>query len=299
MSIAYGFCLGDESTVYTAEDFSAAFRAIVGDGVTHYGQRFSVLPNGFTLVVGTGFGFADGRWVTSDEPMRLTVKPPDGREDRTDALCLRVDYGGRKASVEILTGVDADAILADPSILHQGESFLVVLYFIRVRRGATYIDASDITDARENPVLCGDIQTLARLTAGTHRVYCYLTDGLDKEISALEDAADAIEEKADQKIHALELEINNAGAANTLGTLETARREPMPDGEWLLCDGSAVPKGYASLSAMVDGVLPNISRMGDRYTTWIYAGPRDYAPVAFIPAGSDGLITKDGYRFVS
>ena len=272
MGLTYGFCLGDDSAQYTADAFSRAFRAITGDGVTSHGRRFAASPNGFTLTVGTGYGFVDGRYVQNTEPLRLTVQPPGSRADRTDALCLRVDHDRRKASVEIVEGMDAAAIRADPSLLRQGDAVSVVLYFIRVRRGATYIDAADITDVRAESGLCDAVHTLSALTARAAHVHAYFTSDIGAKFDALEQAVTSLAEAADAKVQALERQIAGAGAAYIPGDLTTARTPPTPANEWLLCDGGPVPDAYPLLTLLLTGTLPDISRAADRYKTYIYGG---------------------------
>lgn len=297
LGLSYGFCLGSEDSEYTSAEFSDAFRALSGDGVTPYGKRFAILPNGFTLTVSAGYGFAAGRYFQNDEPLRLTVAPPKNNADRTDAVLLRVDYAGRKASIEILSDVKPEALREDPSLIRNNETYSTVLYFIRVRRGATYVDAGDITDIRADRTLCGSVQPLSSLTAGVLDVYNYFTGGIDEKLDALDATVDRLTAKTDAAMQALEQRIRNVGASNTLGSLETTRRAPTPHEEWLLCDGTAVPKVYRALSKILDGRLPDISEDGDRYATWIYAGPRDYSYVLFVPSGADRLITKDGKAF--
>lgn len=297
MSLSYGFCLGSDATEYTSSDFCDAFQNISGDGVVNQGKRFSVSTNGFALNVGTGFAFADGHYLINNEPVQLRVKTPDKNNDRTDALVVCVDYTQRKAYLEILSGVNEEEITANPSSLRNDDTYSIVLYFIRVRRGATYIDTSDIVDARSGKELCGTVYQLSALTDGTLRVYNYFQFAFDEEVEKLNDYVENIASATDAATDALEQKIINLGTSNTIGTLETARTRPLPVGEWLLCDGSKIQRGYWELSEMVNGHLPDISKPGDRYSTWIYAGERDFNPIVFVPLGASRLITKDGNVF--
>lgn len=132
MSLTYGFTLGG---LTTSKDFSDALHALVGDGITPEGGRFSLTINGFTATLTSGCAFAAGRWLENDEPLPVAVQPPSNTEDRTDALVVRVDYEARTARLEVLIDVDPDVLRADPAPLRNNKEYNIFLYFIRVRRG--------------------------------------------------------------------------------------------------------------------------------------------------------------------
>lgn len=272
MSLTYGFGLGDEERQYTAEEFSSAMRALTGDGVTGYGRRFSAVPNGFVLTVGTGYGFAAGHWVKNNEPLRLTVSPPHVNRDRIDALVLRVREADRQADIAILEDVDAAALRRTPSVLRAGGVFCIVLYLVRVRRGASYLAASDLTDLRDDAALCGSVPALSSVTARMGRVCAYIGGGLDAALARLEADVRALTARTDAAANTIDQRIRTVGVVNTAGTLVTARRAPEPAEEWLLCDGRDLPAGYPALGVMLDGRLPALCMASDRYRTYIYGG---------------------------
>lgn len=272
MALSYGFAIRPTDN---SADFSNALRAITGDGITSYGGRFSLTVNGFTVTLSTGFAFAAGRWLENDETYRLTVPPSWNSADRTDALVCRVDYAERKATLEILVGVDPDAIRTDPSILRNDDEYSVFLYFIRVKRGATSLAPSDFTDLRADKNLCGSVVPYSSIAGDVLYVYSFLLSGIDDEVARLICLSEQVAEKADAAIAELDKVIQKASGAAQVGELTVCRSTPSSEkdgGSWLLCDGGAVPEEYQELFSLLDGTLPNISAAEDRYKTYVFAG---------------------------
>lgn len=273
MSLTYGFTLRPTDS---SADFANAFHAITEDGITRQGGQLALSSvNGFTVTLSTGYAFAAGRWVENNEPYRLTVQPSGNNADRTDALVCRVDYAGRKATIDILVGVDQDAIRADPYILRNDDEYSVFLYFIRVKRGATSLAPSDFTDVRADKNLCGSVVPYSSVAGDILYVYSFLLSGIDEEVARLIGLSKQVEEKADAAIAELDEVIQKASGAAQVGELITCRRVPSNGkngGSWILCNGGAVPVEYDELSALLEGTLPNISTAEDRYKTYIFAG---------------------------
>lgn len=272
MSLTYGFFLGDIDTEYDSAQFSNAFHAVFGSGITPYGTKFSVTLNGFSATLSSGYALAAGRWVENDEPFTLPVKLPDLYDDRTDALVVRADYNARKASVEALVNVDAAAIRADPSVLRNSREYSLLLYFIRVRRGASSLSPDDIVDLRSDEDLCGSITPMSDISGSVLYIYQFLTSGIDEEVARLIGLIDQSAQKADAAIKQLDAAAIAAGGAPETGELTTCITPPGPGSNWLLCDGSAVPAAYPELSELLDGTLPSITQEDARFKTYIFGG---------------------------
>ena len=73
MSLSYGFCLDDFSSMYDSAQFAEAFRNIAGDGIDPQAGRFAAEIQGFGLSVASGYALKDGRFLESDEPVVLTL----------------------------------------------------------------------------------------------------------------------------------------------------------------------------------------------------------------------------------
>lgn len=267
MSLAYGFCLDELSSMYNSAQFSDAFRALVGDGITPQGARLAVTINGFTVTVGSGYALSAGRWISNDEPLQMTIKASSNNEDRTDALVVRVDYQTRKAALEVLVDIEPDKLTED---YRNEREYIITLYFIRVRRGSTALTPDDVTDVRADPDLCGTVVPLSDIAGYVLYIYNFLLSGIDREVDRILDLSQKLVDKANAEIAKLDSAIQQAGGGPQVGDLQTVRLPPAPG--WLLCDGSPIPEGYPALSELLSGTLPNISRANDRYRTYIYAG---------------------------
>lgn len=258
MALEYGFALApiDDSTA-----FSNAMQAAFGDGIALEGGRFGLTINGFTAALASGYALVEGRWIQGDEPMAIKIGPSGNNNDRTDALVAQVDYEARKVALEVLADVD-------PNNLRAGGG--IVLYLIHVRRGVTALTPDDVADLRKDGALCGQLVPLSSISEKALYIYNFLLSGIDEEIARIIGMSDKVAQHADEEIKRLDEAIQKAGGTASIGELLTSRREPRPLGEWLLCDGGAVPTEYPTLSDVLGGTLPNIP--GKRYKTYIYGG---------------------------
>lgn len=268
MSLTYGFALNASDN---SADFSGALNAVTGDGITQQGGKLAAAVNGFTINLSSGYSLAAGRYLENDEPYTVTIKPPLNNRDRVDALAVRVDYEARKAALEILEDVDIIEIRRDPSVIRDGNQYCVLLYLIRVRRGATSLTPEDITDLRDDADLCGRVAPLSDIAGDVIYIYQFLHGGIDAEVSRLIGLSNAVIAIADAAIAELDAAIKAAGGGAEIGELMTSRHQPSETG-WLLCNGGLVPAAYPALSTMLDGTLPDISDAIDRYKTYIFGG---------------------------
>lgn len=267
MSLSYGFCLDELSSMYDSAQFSGAFHAVAGDGITSSGARLAMTINGFTATVASGYALAAGRWLSNDEPLALPVQPSENNNDRTDALVVRVDYKARRAALELLADIDPDKL---PANLRSEEEYGIVLYLVRVPRGASTLMPENITDCRPDPNLCGSVLPLSAIAGDVLYVYSFLRSGIDQEVDQVLAQGQEMIEQADEAIAKLNKAIQKAGGAAAVGELQTVRRAPGPG--WLLCDGSPVPESYPALISLIGSTLPEISQYEDRYRTYMFGG---------------------------
>ena len=267
MSTSYGFSLQPTDT---SADFANALYNIVGDGVAQHGGQFALTVNGYRLTVASGYGFAGGRWIENDEPLTLNVQAAWNNEDRTDAIVARVDYGSRMVSLEVMADVDVDAIRENPALVRNETEYCVILFLIRVRRGATSLSLADIIDFRADSELCGTVLPLSAVAGDVFRVYRFLTAGIDAAVDRVAELSEAALIEADEKLAALNEEIKAVDGAPQIGELLYTCVTPNPQNEWLLCDGGVVPSEYSELRGMIGLLLPNIP--GEKHRTYIYAG---------------------------
>lgn len=268
MALSYGFAL---NSIDSSADFSNALSGIVGDGLSGQGGRFSCSVNGFALALSSGYAYAAGRYVENDEPYSVEIAPPKSNDDRTDALAALVDYEARRAELTVIGNVDPVKIRENPGWLRDDKQYVVFLYFIHVRRGATSLTPEDVIDLRDDADLCGRVVPLSSIAGDVLYVYHFLTGGIDQQVQRLITLSNLVIAKGDAAVTQLDAQIKNAGGGAEIGELMTSRHAPSETG-WLLCDGGAVPAEYGTLSALLDGTLPALSNPGDRYKTYIFAG---------------------------
>lgn len=272
MSLSYGFCLDGDETTYNSAQFSNAFNAVFGNGITPHGSKFALTLNGFTATLSSGFSLAAGRFLKNGEPLPLSVPLPDKNRDRIDAIAVSVDYEEKKADLKVLVNIDADNIRENISALRNGGSYSILLYLAHVRRGSTSISFEDITDVRADKTLCGYIPQISEISQAALYAYNFLASGLDKKEQQFSDRIDSILQEADAEIAALDQRAIDAGGKAAIGDLSTSLVLPGPANEWLLCNGSAVPTQYPELSEILNGDLPSIQQTDGRFKTYIYAG---------------------------
>lgn len=258
MSLTYGFCLGPETTMYTAKQFSEAIHNAFGDGVCEWGSKFAASVNGLTLTVGTGYGLVAGYFVESDEPLQIPIQPGPSHADRTDLLALQADESTRKATLLLLPGTSPDP--PPPSL------YTVPLYSLHVKRGATSLLPDDLTDLRTF------VPPLSAVSADALRAYGFVTSGIDQEIARLLSLSQQVVDKGNTAIDHINATIENKNAGPGLGDLQTAHGHSEPTAQWLLCDGTPVPAAYPALSTLLNGTLPHVIPKDSRFPTYIFAG---------------------------
>lgn len=272
MALSCGFCLGEEAVDYDSQQFSESLHALVGNGVCQYGTQFELKQNGgFSVLIGAGFALIHGRYLKNDGLFPLEIPPSGNSADRYDAIAARVDYAAKTAELTVLVGVDPEALRKDPSPIQNGQTYSILLYLVHIRRGASSIRASDITDIRGEAVLCGYVRPAQAIAADTLYIYDFLTSGIDREVARLIGLSQAVLSKGNAAINRLNTAIQRR-TGNEVGDILTSLGRPEPAEEWFLCNGGLVPDAYEKLSEMLGGVLPDIRHADERFRSYIYGG---------------------------
>lgn len=271
MALSYGFCLGLEDAQYDSAQFSQAFHALSGDGLASYGDRFSLTLDGFTVTLAPGYARAAGRWLKSDAPVSLTLRPSGNYEDRTDAIAVQVDFQTRAAALAVLEDVDPGALRQEPEHFRNRQEYSLILYFVRVKRGATVLYAEDVTDCRGDGALCGMMARMDEVSADILYVHQFLTSGIDREVARLTGLSGQAVKRADNAMADIDAAIQTKGTTGT-GEIAVSKVRPTPAAAWLPCDGSSIPPGYPALDALLGGTLPKITPADRRFQAYIYGG---------------------------
>lgn len=273
MSLEYGFCLGPLDTEYNSAQFSGAIRSFSGDGVCDYGTRFALtLRSGFSVYLGTGYALVGGRWIESDERVALSIPPAGNTADRYDAIAAVADLSSKEVALKVLEGIDIAAVRANPSLIRNESSYAILLYLLRVRRGATTISEQDVTDLRDDTGLCGRVSPIGSISTAALKVYAFLSGGIDDEVSRIVGLAEDAVSKGSAAVDALETLIRQR-TGNGVGDVVLSAQKPLPEDEWLLCDGTYIPSIYPELSEMLGGARPHVFPADDRLEGYVYSGP--------------------------
>jgi len=271
MALDYGFCLDELEKEYTSTQFSEAVHALIGDGLTKQGAQFSATVNGFSATLASGYALAAGRWLKSDEPQTLQFPVSSNNTDRVDALAVHVDYEARTGTLAVLENVNPEAIRENLGVIRNAAGYNLILYFVRIRRGATTLSPEDVTDVRSEDALCGAITPLSEISEKVLYIYAFLTGGIDRAVQRILDLGKAVEKKAEDTITELDEAITRKRGV-AVGDVIVSLSQPLPAQEWLLCNGGSVPAEYAALRTMLGGTLPNVRRADGRFQGYIYAG---------------------------
>ncbi len=268
MALSYGFALNDSED---SAQFSEAFNALIGDGICDYGSKFNLTLNGgFSVKLATGFVIANGRYLKSDEPYVLTLPPSSNYSDRYDGIVVKVDYAARKAGIEVLVNINTDNI----QNLRTDTEYIVILYTIHIKRGATVIKETDVSDKRGDSALCGYIKRIDSISDDALHIYHFLQSGIDAEVDRIIGISDALIIKANEAIMEIDATIEARGGTS-IGDIIISKLHPKPINAWLLCDGKNVPERYPKLSRLLKGILPDIALFDTRFQAYIYGGTPD------------------------
>lgn len=296
MSLSYGFCLGAEGTQYNSAQFSEAVHAFAGDGVCDYGSEFSLkLGSGFSATLGSGYALVNGRWIESNDPYPLAFSPSGNSSDRFDAVAITADYAAKKVMLQVLVGIDPDALREDMSPLRNDRTYSILLYLLRVRRGAPSLLEDDIQDVRDDPVFCGRVLPVRQIALKVLDIYAFLSGGIDDEVNRILGLADEAIRRGDNALKEMDAAIRRKNGIE-IGDVVASLQWPRPRQEWILCTGAIVPEEYEELREKIGRNLPYIQHDDIRFRSYIYAGKavtEDDKALLYIPVGGTAYVTAD------
>lgn len=142
----------------TAEDERTFNKLRYTNGVfSSVGSGLSVSANNnMTVTVGTGGAHIEGALYYNSAPIGLTVEAANASLNRIDRVVLQFNTSVSVRSVRALirTGTAATNPVA-PELRQESNLYEIALADIYVKKGATGISQSAITDQRLNSALCG------------------------------------------------------------------------------------------------------------------------------------------------
>lgn len=112
--------------------------------------------NSMTVTVGTGGAHIEGAMYFNSAPLNLAIEAADASLNRIDRVVLQFNTSVSVRSVRALirTGTAATNPVA-PELRQESNLYEIALADIYIKKGATGISQSAVTDQRLNSALCG------------------------------------------------------------------------------------------------------------------------------------------------
>lgn len=148
--------------------------------------------NNMTVTVGSGGAHIEGAMYINTAPLNLTVEAASASLNRIDRVVLQFNTSVSVRSVRALirTGTAATNPVA-PELRQESNLFEIALADIYVKKGATGIAQSAITDQRLNSALCGFVVAAIPSSVDTTGLFdqyqTALNEWLDMVAAALDD----------------------------------------------------------------------------------------------------------------
>lgn len=148
--------------------------------------------NNMAVTVGTGGAHIEGAMYVNNTPLSLTIEAANASLNRIDRVVLQFNTSVSVRSVRALirTGTAATNPVA-PELRQESNLFEIALADIYVKKGATGISQSAITDQRLNSALCGFVVAAIPSSVDTTGLFdqyqTALNDWLDTVAAALDD----------------------------------------------------------------------------------------------------------------
>lgn len=178
----------------TAEDERTFNKLRYTNGVfSSVGSGLSVSANNnMTVTVGTGGAHIEGALYYNSAPIALSVEAADAALNRIDRVVLQFNTSVSVRSVRALirTGTAATNPVA-PELRRESNLYEIALADIYVKKGATGISQSAITDQRLNSALCGFVAAAIPSSVDTTGLFdqyqAALNEWLDTVAAALDE----------------------------------------------------------------------------------------------------------------
>lgn len=148
--------------------------------------------NNMTVTVGTGGAHIEGALYINTAPLNLTVEAANTSLNRIDRVVLQFNTSVSVRSIRALirTGTAATNPVA-PELRQESNLYEIALADIYVKKGATGISQSAITDQRLNSALCGFVVAAIPSSVDTTGLFdqyqTALNEWLDTVAAALDD----------------------------------------------------------------------------------------------------------------
>lgn len=187
------------------------------------GDSLAVTSNSnMTVTVGTGGAHIEGAMYFNSAPLNLAIEAADASLNRIDRVVLQFNTSVSVRSIRALirTGTAATNPVA-PELRQESNLYEIALADIYVKKGATGISQSAITDQRLNSALCGFVVAAIPSSVDTTGLFDQYQAALDEW---LETVAAALDETLAGKLQ------NQITALDTRLTTEENKVQPITQG---------------------------------------------------------------------
>ncbi len=150
---------GEFDRAYKAEDWAWYFATFLASGVfpkPSDGLQV-VAHSGMEVRVNMGYAFINGYAFRNPVSKGVTLDRAEGAHNRVDRVVVRWDLALRDIYIDVLKGVPSAKPTA-AALTRNAEIWELAIADIYVGKGATKIQAKDITDQRFNSALCGIVK---------------------------------------------------------------------------------------------------------------------------------------------
>lgn len=209
--------------------------------------------NNMIVTVGTGGAHIEGAMYFNSAPLNLAIEAADASLNRIDRVVLQFNTSVSVRSIRALirTGTAATNPVA-PELRQESNLYEIALADIYVKKGATSIAASAITDQRLNSALCGFVVAAVPSSVDTTGLFDQYQAALDEW---LETVAAALDETLAGNLQ------NQIEAIGTRLTAEESKVQPIAKG------GTGATTAEAALKALLENKALPISKGGTGATT--------------------------------
>ena len=147
--------------------------------------------NSMTVTVGTGGAHIEGAMYFNSAPLNLAIEAADASLNRIDRVVLQFNTSVSVRSIRALirTGTAATNPAA-PELRQESNLYEIALADIYVKKGATSIAASAITDQRLNSALCGFVVAAVPSSVDTTGLFNQYQAALDEWLETVAAALD-------------------------------------------------------------------------------------------------------------
>ena len=146
---------------YTAEQFAQYFSTFIGNGIFAGGDALvvSTASDGMKVNVTAGKAWINGYWYENNSTAQVELNLANGTQDRIDAIVLRWSNTDRSISLAVKTGTPASSPVS-PTLDRDADNYELCLAYVKVPKGTTVVQQSNITDTRLNADVCGIVGAL-------------------------------------------------------------------------------------------------------------------------------------------